>query len=202
MFYLRYRALPAVDHPRADRLGEALVCCWIDRPTLAEAGSVARTDIAEQHWRILDREVGEEVTAADYEPGDEAHPYYEQALTDREVFVYYTSPRYPVYWVTAAVTHADPPETAEAHYFLCGEAVAEEEEDINDPAFWGGDRGRAAVEAARDAITGEGWQVAGQLAGRPCGTRDLPEDLVEFYDGAEDDGSCLVFLRDEGAPPE
>jgi len=58
------------------------------------------------------------------------------------------------------------------------------------------------IEAARDAITGEGWQVAGQLAGRPCGTRDLPEDLVEFYDGAEDDGSCLVFLRDEGAPPE
>jgi hypothetical protein len=202
MYFLRYQVLPGADHPEADRMGEGLVCCWVDRPSLAEADAVARADITGQGWDILGREAGEEVTAADYEPDHEWLPYYEQALTDGEVFVYHTSPRHPVYWVSAIVTRASPPETAEAHYFLCGEAVAEEGDDIYDPAFWGGDRGRAAAEAAREVIAAEGWTVAGSLEGRPCERDDPPEDLVEFYDAAEDDGSCLVFLRDEGAPPE
>ena len=202
MYFLRYQVLPNAGHPEADRVGEGLVCCWIDRPTLDEADALAQVDIAGQGWDILERETAEEVTAADYEPDHEWLAYYEQALTDGVVFVYHTSPRHPVYWVTVPVTQASPPETAEAHYFLCGEAVAGAEDDIYDPAFWSSDRGRAAVDAAREVIASEGWAVAGEPAGRPCGRRELPADLIEFYDEAEEEGSCLVFLRDGDPPAE
>jgi hypothetical protein len=196
MYFLRYHARPTAAHPEAERVGAASVVCWIDRPSLDEADAAARADIAAQHWEILDRDAGEAVTAEDYAPDDEWRGYYEQALTDREVYVFHTSPRFPVFWVSAAATHASPPETAEVHYFLCGDAVADDADDLYDPAFWSGTRGQEALDTIREAIEAEGWAVAGPINGRPCGVQDLPEELVEFYDEAEEGGSCLVFLRD------
>lgn len=201
MYFLRYHARPAAEHPEAGRVGAASVVCWIDRPSLDEADAAARADIEGQHWEVLDRDAGEEVSAEDYGPDDEWRANYEQALTDREVYVYHTSPRFPVYWVSGTAIQGSPPETAEVHYFLCGDAVADDVDDLYDPVFWAGARGQSAVDTAQEMVEGEKWTVAGPLTGRPCGVQDLPEELVEYYDEAEEDGSCLVFLRD-GEPPQ
>jgi hypothetical protein len=196
MFFLRYSIVPAADHPRFDELGEALVLCWIERASLAEADEVARHDIARQQWQILEREAGEAVTAADYDSDDDFRERYEQALIDKEVYQYYLSPRYPVYWVNAALRQGS--ETAEAHYFLCNEALREEGDDVYDPAFWDGEREEAVFQAALEAIREAGWELTAPLEGRPCGRGDVPEELLGPYDKAEEGPTpCLVFLHDE-----
>jgi hypothetical protein len=199
MYFLQYRILPADEHPEAEQLGEGLVCCWIDRASLAEADRFARRDIARQKWLVVQREYGEEVTEADYEDNEEFLGYYQQALIDHEVFVYNQSPRYPVYWVTASVEKEPPTEPVEAHYFLCGSFIEQEGEDVYDPAFWTGEVKKVALDAAVEAITEAGWNVRNIVAKRPCGRNDVPEVLVRFYDEAEEEGACLAFFH-EGDP--
>jgi hypothetical protein len=199
MFFLRYLVAPAADHPERDRLGEAYVCCWIDRRTLASADKAARRDIRRQKWQVLDRECGDVVTADDYDSNGEWLEYYEQALTDKEVFVYYRSPRYPVYWVTAAAERGAPAGAAAAHYFLFGGSIERAGEDVYDPAFWTGEHLRAALDGAREAIADAGWTIRTITGERPCSRGDVPEELVAYYDEAEDSGACLVFVRDERA---
>jgi hypothetical protein len=196
IYFLRYSLVPAPDHPDAERLGEAVVLCWIDRASLAEADREARRDIAGQQWRVVKREAGKAVTAADYDNDDELRERYKQALTDKEVYHYHLSPRHPVFWVNASLRRGD--ETAEAHYFLCNEALRDEGDDVYDPAFWAGEREEAAFRAALEAIEEAGWEVTAPLEGRPCGRGDVPEELLAYYDEAEEGPEpCLVFLHDE-----
>lgn len=199
MFFLRYRVLPSESHPNAVVSGEGLVNCWVNRPTLATADRVARGDIARRGWEVLEREAADEVTADAYDDEDGWRTYYEQALTDREVFVYHTSPRYPLYWVVASVEGGDPPGACEAHYFLCGEQLAGEGELVASPDFWDEYRRQTAQDAARAAVAGAGRAVAAIVSHRPCGRRDLPEELRFYYDEAEGSGACLVFVDDEAA---
>jgi hypothetical protein len=198
MFFLRYHVAPAVDHPERDRLGEAYCCCWLDRRTLAAADKAARRDIRGQRWQVLDRECGDEVTAADYDTNPEWLGYYQQAVTDKEVFVYYRSPRHPVYWVTAAVECGTTAAVADAHYFLFGGSVELAGEDVYDPAFWTGEHLRAALDGAREAIAHAGWVVTAFREHRPCAYADVPEELAAYYDEAEESGCCLVFVREAG----
>src|SRR5262245_23378657 len=65
MFYLQYRVLPSSGNPRREQLGEGLVCCWIDRPTLRQADRVARRAIQRENWEVLEREFGEAAGEAD-----------------------------------------------------------------------------------------------------------------------------------------
>src|SRR6516162_8705769 len=108
MYFLHYRVIPAKANPERDCLGEGLVCCWIERPSLAEADRVARREIRGRKWQILERETAEQVTAEDYAEDLEWQQYYEQALLDKEVFLYHVSPRFPVYWVSAIVEQGSP----------------------------------------------------------------------------------------------
>jgi hypothetical protein len=196
MYFLRYSLAPAADHPRAEELGEAVVLCWIERASLAEADKVARKDIARQKWQVLEREAGKAVTAADYDRDDELRERYKQALVDKEVYSYHLSPRYPVFWVNAAIRRGD--ERGEAHYFLCNAAFSDDEADVYDPAFWDGEREAVVFRAALEAIEEAGWTVTAPLEGRPCGRGDVPEELVDYYDEAEEGPTpCLVFLHDE-----
>jgi hypothetical protein len=200
MFFLRYTVVPARTHPERGWLGEGLVNCWIDRRTLAAADRAARKDIREQKWDIRARETAEEVTAADYVENDEARAYYEQALTDKEVFLYHISPRYPVYAVLAAVERKAPRETADALYLIAGEALLRKrEESVAVPGFWDPARCTRAVAAARKAIRAAGWTVVSVREQWPCGRDNLVEDMRFYYDEAEDDGACLVFVH-EGEP--
>jgi hypothetical protein len=196
MFYLQYRVSPGDAHPRREQLGEGLVCCWIDRPTLPEADRVARRTIRREKWDVLEREFGEPARDADHGDDEEWLRYYRQALTDKEVFAFNLSPRFPVYWVTASVGHKFSGEVAEAHYLLAGDSILQDGDDLYAPDFWSQELDQLAVDGMVEAIEAEGWVVTEVSHRRPCGRGDVPEELVFAYDEAEDSGSCLVFLRD------
>jgi hypothetical protein len=205
MYYLEYCVLPGANNPRREQLGEGLVCCWIDRPSLTEADRVAQRIIRREHWDVLERQCGEVATEADHAGDEEWLGYYRQALTDKEVFAFHLSPRHPVYWLTASVARESPAEAAEAHYFLSGASILQEGEDLYDPGFWSAELERVAEAGATEAITAAGWMVPAVAQRRPCGRGDLPEELVPYYDEAEEAGSCLVFLQEgdgESAPAD
>jgi exonuclease III len=202
MYFLRYNVFPAESHPRYEILGEALVCCWIERAALEEADEVARCELQQNHWRILARDSADEVTEADFEDHDVWRSYYEQALMDKEVYQYHLSPRHPVYWVITSVQEESSGEVAEAHYFLCGDNICEEDEDVYDPAFWTGEREETAVEGARESLAEAGWRVRTILKQGPCAHSDVPEDMQVYFDEAEEHGACLVFVHDEPEKPQ
>jgi len=201
MYYLQYRVWPRASHPHCERLGEGLVCCWIDRHSLAQADRIARRAIRSEHWDVLEREYGEPIREEDYEEGDKHLQYYQQATIDREVFSFNTSPRHPAFWVVAAVTGGPAGSGAEAHYFLSGDSILQEGEDVYDPRFWSGKRRDIALAGVSAAVASQGWVVARIVQARPCGRGDVPEDLAFYYDEAEDSGSCLVFVHDDEPDP-
>jgi hypothetical protein len=193
MYFFRFVVFPAAAHPEREKLGEGLALCWIDRPTELEADAVARTEIGREAWDIVERESVETVTEADYpDPDDEMREFYDQAVTEGEVLVFVTSPRFPVYWVTAAVEQGDPVAAGVAHYFVSGDAVRDDEDDVYDPDFWAGDRAQAALDAAEKDLAEAGWVLVRVLDQRPCAASDVPGELVDFFDEAEETGSCLV----------
>ncbi len=196
MFYLQYRVLPSATNPRREQLGEGLVCCWIDRPTLRAADRVARRTIEREHWEVLEREYGEPAGEAEHGDDEEWVQYYRQALTDKEVFAFHLSPRFPVFWLTAAVVRKSTREAAEAHYLLAGASILQDGDDLYAPDFWSEELEQLAGAWASEAIKAEGWAVAEVSHRRPCGRGDVPEELIFAYDEAEDSGSCLVFFRE------
>ena len=193
MYFLRYSAFPTEVHPEQAVLGEAFICCWIERPTLAAADKQARKDITSQHWRITQRDAAAKVKDTDYDDDDSFGEYYEQALIDKEVYLYNLSPRFPVYWVVAHVQREA--DVAEAHYFLTGESLVDEGENIAVPAFWDSRRD-AVLAAAREAITEAGWKILAIASDKPCGREDLPEEMHFYYDETEENGACLVLVHD------
>lgn len=199
MFFLQYVANTSETHPEHGLLGDAFLCCWIDAPTLDLADAVARTEIDSQHWLIREREEAGEVQATDYDEDDENREFYEQALTDKTVYVFHTCPRYPVYWVAAAVEKDG--QVAEAHYFLAGASLVGEDDDVAIPGFWDGPHRETALTEAQGELAGSGWTLKEITSHKPCGREDVPEDLQFYYDAAEEDGACLVFVHD-GEPPE
>jgi hypothetical protein len=201
MHFLRYSVVPAAEHPERERLGEGLVLCWIERPSLAEADKAARRELQEQKWKVLAREDATAVTEADAGGDEEWLRCSRQALRDGEVFVSHLSPRYPVYWVIAGVREDSTSETAEAHYFLAGESIRHEGEDLYDPTFWTGECERTALQGAREAIAEGGWTVTGILQQGPCGRGNVPDELLLYEDEAKEAGACLVFVH-AGEEPE
>jgi hypothetical protein len=194
MFFLRYNAIPTKTHPEHEVLGEAFICCWVERKTLDQADRAARRNIKREKWEILERDAAQVVTEADYEEGDDWLELYRQALTDKEVYVFHTSPRFPVLRVVVTVERRAPREVAEAHYFLSGQSLVGEDEDVAVPNFWNAVRRQLALKAAREAIAEAGWKVTRVVSEQPCGQRDLPEEFHGYYDEAEEVGSGLVFV--------
>jgi hypothetical protein len=195
MFFRRYFAMPAKRHREHDLLGEAYVCCWVERKTLAAADRVARRNMKAELWDVLERDAAHAVSAPDYPEGDEWRAYYDQARIDKEVYVFHTSPRFPVYWIIAAARRG-PRETAEAHYLISGESLLGKDHEVAVPNFWNLIRRHRALKAARDAIAAAGWAVKRVVSEKPCGQGDLPGDFHRYYDEAEEVGACLVFVRD------
>lgn len=197
MFFLRYVAVPAKRHPEHEVLGEAFVCCWVERKTLATADRVARRNMKAELWDVLERDAAHAVFASNYPEGDEWRAYYDQALIDKEVYVFHTSPRFPVYWIIATARRG-PRETAEAHYLISGESLLGKHHEVAVPNFWNLIRRHRALKAARDAIAAAGWAVTRVVSEKPCGQSDLPSDFHRYYDEAEEVGACLVFVHNAG----
>jgi hypothetical protein len=92
MFFIQFDATPRRDARTAPRAAGGVVTCWIERPTLDEAIRVARAGIEAEGWIVGEHDEAYEVDETTYPPGHDGREYFEQALIDKEVFVFDTFP--------------------------------------------------------------------------------------------------------------
>jgi hypothetical protein len=92
VYFVLFEATPRRDAKVDSDVAGAYVSCWIERPTRDEAVRVARTGIEENGWIVGDPDEAYEVNAATYPPGKNGREFFQQALIDKEVFVYHTFP--------------------------------------------------------------------------------------------------------------
>jgi hypothetical protein len=93
MFFLQYKAMPLPDHATAAKgWGGAVANCWVDRSTAVEAEIVAKQMIESEGWQVIETVEVRELPEAHCGLSESAQRYYEQALLDREVVVFYTFP--------------------------------------------------------------------------------------------------------------
>jgi hypothetical protein len=90
MVYARIEAYPTKGSLVGECYGGAMVNCWIQRADLDDAVSVARRMIAEQGW--FSEAVEEVRYCTRDEFPEESRQYFDQAVTDDEVLVFYTHP--------------------------------------------------------------------------------------------------------------
>ena len=198
MYALTVVAVTTKQHADHGKIGEAYVACWIDRDTEEQAIAVAHDMIVADSWDALRTEEISIVTDADYDDDDEYRQYYEQALTDKEVLVFNVCPRFPVYYVTFEITPTSNENAAnEARVWIANEAI-DDDYDPMEPDFWSGNRVTKAISLATDAIAENGYYVIRLIDQCPC-SRDDSSDDCQFYDDAEEDGLCLVFVHDQPA---
>lgn len=203
MIYLTYSCQPTRSHPEYDRIGEAFVNCWIRVRSFAEAKKIAERDIRSQRWRILSLEDIWKIQPGDFQHGDKSYSHYEQARTDREVYLFHQSPRYPVYTVdfeaVALKSNAQfpPGTTAEVRYWVVNSKVSKTADHFD--AFWDKDAHvRKAVALGRKEIREENWKVTSVTTSRPVNRRSFARSpkLTQYYEEAEEYGSCLLFQVD------
>jgi hypothetical protein len=90
MRYLIFTVEPRRGSIHAKSCLGAKVGCWIKDRSKEEAETVARTFIEGEAWNVLTLDDHQIVSDSTYKDKVEGRCYYEQALIDREVFVFYT----------------------------------------------------------------------------------------------------------------
>ncbi len=90
MFLLTYHVKPTVDRQDNKGTSGAFVNCYIITDSLKTADKIARREIKEQNWDILEQEDAQTVDSESI--ADDKREYYNQALIDKTVFVFYTYP--------------------------------------------------------------------------------------------------------------
>lgn len=90
MFLLTYHVKPTVDNKDLEKSTGAFVNCFIVSDSLEKADEIACQEIKEMDWNILTREDAQTVDSESIE--DDKREYYEQAIIDKTVFVFYTYP--------------------------------------------------------------------------------------------------------------
>jgi hypothetical protein len=92
MYFFTFHAVPDTQHPNSASIGGAFVNCWIDRATLAHAEAAARECIKDAGWRIDTLDDTQIVDRSNYDEASESLKYYEEAETDKQVFVFHIYP--------------------------------------------------------------------------------------------------------------
>jgi hypothetical protein len=92
MFFVQFEGTPRRDARTGADAAGAYINCWIERPTLGEAVSIARSFIEAQGWIIDQPDEAYPVDEQTYPPGKDGREYFVQALIDREVYVFYQFP--------------------------------------------------------------------------------------------------------------
>jgi hypothetical protein len=90
---MQYLVLEAAQDPtfqHGDTYGGAQVGCWIKDQTEKNAYLIAKGWIEAQGWVVLSLDQQKRILLESYADGDEGKQYFEQALIDEEVFVFYT----------------------------------------------------------------------------------------------------------------
>jgi len=96
MYLFTIVATPTEANPDHSTIGAAYVSCWIDIANEEEAKNTARRLVADDGWAITGIEETRKVFADDFQEDDENLQYFEQALLDKTVLVFNTSPRFSV----------------------------------------------------------------------------------------------------------
>jgi hypothetical protein len=91
MWFVRLSVSPTPESQDFAQFAGAHVNCWL--ALSAEQAIVRATELIEGYkWRVDAVEETREVHRSDYEQGSQALLYFEQALVDCEVVVFYTWP--------------------------------------------------------------------------------------------------------------
>jgi hypothetical protein len=204
MIFAIYDCVPGPKHPDLNRIGSASVCCWLRVRSFAEAKALAEKAIQAQHWKILSLNEMWRIPRGHYRAGDSGFAYYEQARTDRAVYFFHQSPKYPVYCVdfsaisTQTNTRYPKGTYADVKYLVVNERVSSSSDFFDD--FWDKDNHkRKAITLGRKRIQAEKWRVTSVQGGRPVNYLSFPEDplLTQYYEEAEEYGDCLAFWTDQ-----
>jgi hypothetical protein len=91
MFFFNFHAAQC-DPPADPTCGGAYVNCWIQDSTIESAEITARRGIEEQGWTVTDYEETPRQTSRENWDKEKLE-YYDQALIDREVWLFH---RYPL----------------------------------------------------------------------------------------------------------
>ncbi len=199
MYFLAVSAKTLPENPEHGLIGEAYIACWIVAESESAAKQTAYRMIREDGFEVIDTEELLKVAAENYEDDDPNLQYYQQAVTDKTVLVVNVCPRYPVYFLSAAIQQntaedsSDPPPTCEARIWISNEVV-DEEHDPMEPDFWSGSRVDTARRIAKQTIEDNDHRVIRFIDQYPCGPDEAGEE-VRFYDDAENDGVCVVIVH-------
>jgi hypothetical protein len=94
---MQYLIIDAAQDPtfaHEKEYGGATVGCWIRNQTKRNAFLIAKGWIEEHGWVALALDEQRSVSAETYRNEPESRQYFEQALIDDEVFVFYTFPKH------------------------------------------------------------------------------------------------------------
>lgn len=192
MYVLTVVAATTPDNPDHEKVGEAFVSCWIRRETEEEATAFAHKTINSGEWKVIRTEDVTVVTAETYEEDEEYRQYYEQALSDNEVFVFNLCPKYPVYRMTFEVTPEQEDDTIlSAKVWVSNEHI-DAEGDPMELDFWSGERVSKALNVAFEAIAESGHRILSLTEQCPCFEEDGSDDC-QFFDDAEEYGLCVLI---------
>jgi len=90
MKFITYHVIPTRNFENKEKIGGAYVNCFIDSESSNYSQEVAKRQLTKLHWEIIELE---ELTIIDQNTvSEENKNYYEEALIDKEVFVFYTYP--------------------------------------------------------------------------------------------------------------
>ena len=195
MYLFTIVAKTTVENSDHGLVGEAYINCWINQETLDQAEAVAWKSISEENWEVIETEEVTIVESSDYEEDDPDLAYFQQALTDGEVFVFNICPKYPVYHLTFEVEAPDEVNDVLARAWVVNECIEDDMDPMN-PEFWSGERVKQAISIVSDAIDEQGFKLGKLVSQWPCCREDSAND-VGFYDDAEEHGVCIAFVFDE-----
>jgi hypothetical protein len=92
MNFFWFLAVPTPAAKEYDTAGGAYIHCWIRDGGREEAERRAIELIAAEGWEVQALQEANEVTGADYVNDEENREFYEEALVEAEVLVFYTWP--------------------------------------------------------------------------------------------------------------
>jgi hypothetical protein len=90
MYFLQYTAIPGEQSEEAKKVGGAFVNFWIDLPSLAEAKASALDMLLAKGWTA--RSLEEAKSMSRDECGATGLQYFDQAMVDKTVCVFYLWP--------------------------------------------------------------------------------------------------------------
>lgn len=91
IFFIEFHAIPTDSEHKLDCAG-AFVCCWIQDSSITDAQLRARMGIEKNGWLVTGSDSEPFQTSREQWLDDENLKYFDQALIDREVWVYHAYP--------------------------------------------------------------------------------------------------------------